>query len=205
MSASTQAVITRDTFLDQLGLTELSSKIRDRREGDRIYEAVLDFLQAEDALDPRDASMGQVRELNLMIPGTPLHVRLTSELKEKLNGLMIIALILLGVGQGVWPTVGTAVLAGLVAKITRLRKEYGELCIAESLGEIAKRSDESICVNLYGRPCRYPSAKCQFMKSEGQTCLFGLAQIRQTLTALETKDILRRENSVEPFIWKIRL
>ncbi|HEX9668260.1 MAG TPA: hypothetical protein VGC93_02140 [Thermoanaerobaculia bacterium] len=205
MSSPAQVVITRDTFLGQLGLMDLSSRIRDRREGDEVYKAVLGFLQAENAVELREASGGQVRELNLMIPGTPLHVRLTSELKEKLNGLMIIALILLGIGQGAWPTVGTAVLAGLVAKITKLRKEYGELCIVESLGEVAKRSDESVCTNLYGRPCRYPNAACQFMKSEGQTCLFGLAEIKQTLTALEARDVLRRENSVEPFIWKVRL
>jgi hypothetical protein len=196
-------VVDRETFFDQLGLRNVKARIRDRKEGDRVCATIIEFLRAEGVIELEESSEDQLRELNLMIPGTSLHVALTSELKVKLKDLALIALILLGIGQGAWPAVAAGLLTNLIAKISTVRKQYGERCILESLGEINQRSREAICVNLYGHPCRYPRAGCQFMKPEGETCGFGLDGIQQTLHSLEAREIIRRENSVEPFIWKI--
>jgi hypothetical protein len=55
--------------------------------------------------------------------------------------------------------------------------------------------------------CRYPEACCVFThfskKYKRNTCKIQNIQIAQTLQEMEKKNIVRKENNVEPYEWGI--
>ena len=108
-----------------------------------------------------------------------------------------------GLAEGNWVKITASVVAGLAGKVSSLKTHLGERCIVESLGEASPRTDRGICINLFGKQCRYPRAKCQFMKQDDPTCQFKLKAVTMTLESLEQRKILKRETNVEPFIWGI--
>lgn len=203
MGENNVIVITRDNFLHVLQLSDVQQNFKDRSEIDQLYKVLLDFLMAEKALKDIPEDQIHFREIALRIPGTPIHIRLSGVLRERLEDFIALYLILTGLAEGNWVKITASVIIGLIGKVASLKKDLGERCIIDSLGEIKQRTDREICINLFGRECRYPTANCQFMKQDEPVCQFEPNALRITLEALEKRQILKKENNVEPFIWGI--
>lgn len=196
-------VITRDNFIHVLQLPDIQQKLKERSEIDHLYNALLEFLTSEGALTDTLQDQTQLRELAIRIPGTPVHVRLSGVLRDKLEDFVALYLILSGVAEGNWVKITASVVIGLANKVSILRKHLGERCVVESLGEVSPRDDKSICLNLFGKRCRYPQSHCQFMKQDNLICQFELEAVSITLESLEKRKILKKETNVKPFIWSI--
>ncbi len=195
--------ITREDFFGQLDLKEYQKRFKGSDSLDHLYRSVLDFLADDGSMMETRADEIQYRELAIRIPGTPVHVRLSGLLRDKIADFIALYLVLSGIEQGNWPKITASAVVELMGRCRILRKKYGERCVVYSLGEISHRTSKEICLNLYGKDCRYKDAGCQFETQKARLCKFELEDIRKTMEYLEDKKILKKENSVEPIIWSI--
>ena len=203
MSASEKKTISRDNFIDTLGISYVRKKLEDKAKVDNLYLLLVEFIQTECDDTQQGISKSNENSLDFKIPGVPIHFNLTQLLKIKIESFVSAFLILNGVSEGNFTKIGAGVVVGLITKINLLKKKYGELCVVESLSEIENKTSKEICLNLYGKECRYPNQNCQFENIESQSCKFGIEAIEETLNFLETKQILKKTNIVDPIFWKI--
>ena len=201
---SGSVLISRDTFLDVLQLQAAREKLRERERIDDLYLALVDFLSDQDESPVIDLPQAyEPRGLDLKVPGMPVHINLSRFIFDKLESFVAAYLIIDGATQDNYMKVTAAIVVGFMNKLTYLRKHYGELCAVESLAEVATKGTKDVCLNLFGKPCRYPKANCQFLEKEMGVCNFELKAIEQTLEALGKKSVVEKANNSEPIIWKI--
>jgi len=145
------------------------------------------------------------RELDLKIPGIPVHINLSKFLLDKIESFLAAWLIIQGASQADARLVGVGIVVELMNKLTVLEKQHGELCAVESLATVVPKTSEGVCLNLYGKPCRYPNVKCQFLKERKGTCNFNKKAVRETIEHLEKRGVIEKVNAVEPVSWRVTL
>lgn len=203
--ADKQVVITRENFFSQLELKKYQQRFTGSNNIDHFYKSLLDFLINDESILEMPEDKIQLSELAIRIPGTPVHVKLSGLLRDKVTDFIAIYLVLSGIEQGNWLKITASAVVELMGRCKILRKKFGERCIVYSLGEVSHRTIKEICLNLYGKDCRYKNAGCQFNTKKNNLCNFELDAIKETVEYLECKKILKKENSAEPIIWSVVL
>jgi hypothetical protein len=195
MSATEDLIISRDTFLQQLGLPHARQAVGGPQEIESLYDLVSDHLRAQGMAQPV-APEGTSHELALKLPGLPLHLRLTDLSREEIVLFVTAALVIAGSGGGL-AGVASGVVSTLATRLKVLRAQYGELCLIEALAESRRPTPRNACATLLGKPCRRPKARCQFEQENG-LCGFDLPSLQTTLQHLEAQKVVRRVNVVDP-------
>lgn len=201
MGAIKELVITRENFLDVLGAAKVRRTLVESSKIDKLYTDLLEFLEAEKSIISMSDIDKNKKELQFRIPGTPVHIKLSGLLKKKIENFIMLSLILYGVSQDNYLNVSVGIIVGLMESFSLLRKKYGEVCIVESFGDLSKRTPNDIFIHIYNKKCKYRKSKCQFLDNKNNTCSLDVQCIEKTLAALESREVVRKKNNVEPFEW----
>lgn len=198
-----RVLISRDSFLEPLGLGNLAGRITGRQARERVYELLVDYLRMAGLVEEREPDQVGLAELPLRIPGTPLTVRLapTSQDSLELMGGLIVA----AVGH---PVVGMGALtaSGVLQAARRIRvsrAQFGERSVLDALAGGAQTA-EDVVLALYNRPCRHLAAKCQFLDAATGLCALGKAEASAVLDDLVAQSVVRRRNPVPPIRYSIQ-
>jgi hypothetical protein len=202
--------VTRDNFLRIIGFHESPERFGSRTEIDDFYKLTVAFLKTQKGTIEHlefSNSPSDSRFLMMMIPGTSLHINLTQPLKDTLSDFVFAFFVLKGFADGDYKAITLAAIAKCMTRISILRKNLGERCLAEVIQSKICCSIDDMFNILNEQGCRYPEACCVFThfskKYKRNTCKIQNIQIAQTLQEMEKKNIVRKENNVEPYEWGI--
>jgi hypothetical protein len=203
MARERTVTISRESYLEPLGLSRHRHLIRTPEQEQQLYELIVDFLAEKDALLRPSEAGTEETELPFKVPGLPLHIRLSAPTKDELNTFAGIAALVVGAATGnvLGLTVG-AILA-VATRIQWLKAQYGEVCLVESVSESQPPSVREITLTLYGQRCRRPKAGCQFHQKDTNTCGLSPDAVTKTLADLEERNVVKRLNVVEPIEYGI--
>lgn len=200
MNVAEPITLTPDSFLAALGLGDLEKRLRSAEERQALFELTIEYLkengQGSTASLPTSTSSS---ELQLKVPGVALVVRLNAPTREELVALIALAYFVFGTGGIDVRSVALAGLTGLLARMRRLRAQYGERSIIEALADLHRPTAGQITLALFGRPCRFPDADCRFMEGSSLRCAISNEDVTKIATDLVTRGLLRRLNAVEPY------
>jgi hypothetical protein len=196
-----ECLVTRDNFMDVLALDQAKKFVRDRDHADGLYHVIVEVLNRTDTRKLSQANTSSY-DLALRIPGTGIHVRLTNLLRDSLRDIVLCYLLLMGHGIEQPALASAALLTHLLQNLSKLRKDVGERCVVESIGEVENPTAEGICANLLDVNCRYPTAGCQFMVRSA-ICGLHLSATKETLAGLESRKIVEKTLAVEPYRWRV--
>jgi hypothetical protein len=193
--------VTAEHFTEPLGLPDLADAVPERRR--ELFAALMEDLDERGLVADvawRDAD--NIQEVNLLIPGTPVHVHATA-----VNDATMVELAGLAGGLGLLHHHGGYVitLAGLRTLkrlFTRVRTEYGERSILEVLSATARPTAEAVAGELHGAPCRHANAGCRFM-TDNEHCSISAAAVDTTLSSLAERQVVVRRNAVAPYEYNI--
>lgn len=195
-----ERLLTRDNYMDVLELDKAKRLIRDRDRSDELYQLIVEFLQ-HSRTNSASKAVGPT-ELAFRIPGTSIHVRLTNLLRDSIRDIVVCYLLVQGIVVEHPLLLSAAVLKNLLEQLARLRKDSGERCIVESIGEVEPKTTENICSNLLDANCRYPTVRCRFMVRAAY-CGLHLQATKEILTGLESKKVVEKMSSAEPCEWRV--
>jgi len=208
---ATDVILSRETFVRQLDLERVVDAVGSPAELERLYDITSEWLRQEGHATPVAAGDGG-SEMNLKLPGLPIHVRLSAPTRDEIELFVTAGVMLLGAMRADPGTLGVGAVVALLTRVRLLRARYGELCLVEAIGELKRPTARNICASLLGKPCRRPKANCQFHQdgdpngdpggsetdSRRGTCGFALEPVQITIGALEERKIIRRLNAVDP-------
>jgi len=196
-------LMTRDNFLKVLSLDVKGKPMMNRERIDHFYKIMIDFLHENKAIDSVDKTESISSDLAFMIPGTSFHLRISTDLKEDVNALLIAYLVWVGIKQDSTVAVTVPVLMNIISRIRKLKIDTGEVCIMEALSEVNEKTATAICASLFGKTCRYSDSNCQFMHDD--SCGMSLDAAEKTMEAMADQKVIKKMNHVEPFVWSVVL
>lgn len=193
--------ISPDYFLQPLGLGELRGlPPRRRRE---LYNAIVDYLHQQGLVREFGAAVpgGTVQEVELRVPGTPLHVHVSAIKEPQLKEIISL---LGGLGlvdhKAAFTLTGLQTLARLVSV---LKTEFGERSVVEALSDVKPPTADAVAGILHGARCRHPGASCRFL-FDG-TCTINGPAVATTLEDLARRGIVRKLNAVAPYEYAVTI
>jgi hypothetical protein len=188
--------ISRDSFIEPLGLPDVGGALQDPAAVDALYQLASEYLAEEELIVSESPTDMSPNELPFKIPGTPLTVRMSQPTQEELTAILSIAVLVLGAHAPDELTLAGALAA--LGRVRLLRARYGERSMVEALSEAKPPTPENVVLVLYGKPCRYPDADCRFMAGSS-VCGLSREGAAKTLSFLVERKVLRRLNATEPF------
>lgn len=201
MADETVVTISKDSFLEPLGLGEYAKEIDTPQKRDAIFALVGAFCESESLiLDSTTPTEGT--ELAWKVPGTALTVRIAKASTTELA--TFIALALFAVGVGAPPeALGFLPLVGLRERFRLLRVEFGERSIVEALKDVDAGTARNIVIELYGKHCRHPDGGCRYMDPKTQTCRIDEDETSAILEWLVGQGVLKKENPTPPIEYAV--
>ena len=198
---------TRDRFLEPLGLDRLSPLLTRPEVRDAVFNLVVAHLGDIGVLDrlPHLAVGGN--GLPMRVGSTRFVVSLSPPTKEEIGWLGAALLAVLQLDVPGSDLLLAAPVPELVKRFRKLRAEYGELSVVDSLGE-GDPTAEGVAGRVHGNACREPDAGCRFMVESGvgATCGISLQQAQETLDHLvDVRGVLRRMNASAPLEYRVIL
>jgi hypothetical protein len=203
MARERTVTISRESYLEPLGLAEQRRHITTAEQEQQLYELIVGFLAEKDAVSTPAEAVVEDTELPFKVPGLPLHVRLSAPTKDELTTFAGIAALIVGAASAnvVGLTVGAVV--AVATRVQLLKAQYGEVCLVESVSESDPPTAREITLTLYGKRCRRPKAGCRFHQTETNTCGLGPDAVVKTLAHLEERKVVKTLNAVEPLEYGI--
>jgi hypothetical protein len=198
MAEPVTVTITRESYLEPLGLARHRERLRTEEQERRLYELVVSYLAEQDAVVETPVTADGGAELPFKVPGLPLHIRLSAPTKDELASFVGIAALLLGAASGNLASLSVGAVVAAMGRIQRLHAEYGEVCLVESIAESKRPTQREIVLTLYGKPCRRPTAGCRFHQTETGTCGLRVDAASATIADLTARKVVRQRNVVEP-------
>lgn len=192
------SVLTRDTFLQVLGLPDIERKLNGAEQRIALFALAAEFLGDQAVFPGTPAPSTPTGELPLRIPGTSLVVRLTGPVEAELKALIAVGAYILGSGH---PDPQAITLVAATALLTRIRKldvDLGERSVVDALGEPGGKSARGIMLKLFGRPCRHPRSNCHFRADEQGHCAISLDTTKAILEGLTAQGVLRTLPYINP-------
>jgi hypothetical protein len=183
---------------------DLSPKtIADWRELLYDDEAIVEYLHRQGLVLElaTDMPADTAQEVELRIPGTPLHVHVSAIKEPQLNEIIT----LFG-GLGLGEHRFAITLTGLQAlgrRFSLLKSEFGERSIAEALNDAKPPTADAVAGVLHGAPCRHPRAGCRYMRDG--TCTIVEPAVTGTLEDLARRGIVHRLNAVAPYEYAVTI
>lgn len=92
----------------------------------------------------------------------------------------------------------------VATRIQRLKAQYGEACLVESIAESQPPTAREVTLTLSGKRCRRPKAGCRFHQLETNTYGFGPAAVATTIADLQKRQVVALY-AVEPLEFAIVL
>ena len=203
MARERTVTITRESFLEPLGLRRHRESLSTPEQEQQLYDLVVDFLAEKDAVSAADPAVVENTELPFKVPGLPLHVRLSSPTKDELTTFVGIAALILGAAAGNVPGLTVGAIVAVATRVQLLKAQYGEVCLVESVSESVPPTAREITLTLYGKRCRRPKAGCRFHQAETNTCGIAPDAVVKTLAHLEERKVVKTLNAVEPIEYGI--
>jgi hypothetical protein len=194
--------ITAEHFLGPLGMPDLSAALPDRRR--ELFAALVEDLAERGLVAdiPRRPQSGSADEVDLRVPGTPVHVHLSA-----IGDMHITELVGLAAGLGLHQRGGSVITLAGLKMLSRLfsflRTECGGRSIVEALTDAEPPTADIVVGVLHGAPCRHPRASCRY-NSNGY-CAISSSDVATTLDDLAKRQIVTRRNAVEPFEYSITI
>lgn len=200
MADSTRLTISRDSFLEPLGLGSLAAQVRDPEQRDALYKLACEYFESEDAIET-DPSGGQ-GDLAWKVPSTAITIRLGDLTAKEATEILGLAAILLGTGAS--PTLfALTPLLTVRNRVRKLRTKTGERSIFEAVPEAKPPTADQVAALLYGKPCRYPTSECRFMDAKSNTCQISREEAQKTIEWLVEAQVLRQLNPTDPIEYSV--
>jgi len=205
MSKSKSVILTRDNFLDLIGVPYVNDIVHDKERLDKIYEAIAYYASRESTETIEDIKVAD--GFQFKVPKLPIHFNLTKAAKEGLKNVVTAGLITTAV-QG--PTTAvTSIATGLILtaakNVSVLERKNGESCIIESLAERKTGKSSDVFNDLSARDCRHPKSGCVFFDKSDGFCAISLESIIMNLAKMEEKNLVSRVPNVPSIQWKVVL
>ncbi|GAB3988292.1 hypothetical protein GCM10029978_110300 [Actinoallomurus acanthiterrae] len=196
-------VLTQETFLRVLGLSEIENGLRSPDDRHALYTAAIELVRQSRIMVESPDWTPASTSLDLRVPGTSIIIRLSRWQKEELTGAITAAAMVIGMAQSDPKTLTAAGVLALATRVSRLRAEYGERSIIEVLPSPARPTAAAITLLLHGNPCRHPESGCRFRAADGRHCAISREQVKETANLLVERGVLRVKNAVEPHEYAI--
>lgn len=198
-----RVTVTRDSFLEPMGLTEVAAGLRSPEQVDALYRLVLEYAAEAGAVEDLPESGVGMGELPLRLPGG-YSLSLGKLDLGSMQTLLALGGVLLSMS---FPPAGITLAAVVLVqdRLTKLKAEYGERSVVDAVAETKPATVRDVTLALYGKPCRHPDAGCRFVAAATGTCGIGLDAVGTTLDALVERKVLARLNAVEPIEYGIAL
>jgi hypothetical protein len=194
--------LTLDHFLEPLGFTD-DSRMRPRARRE-LFMAIVEYLSERGLIEGvGDAHARDLTRLDLLIPGTPIHVALSAVTDPELRELVALPTAL---GLAAHLNKEGITLSGLLAlkhMVSRLHGEYGERSVVEVVAHLGTATVDDILTAMHGESCRHPDAGCRY-QHDG-LCQIGAPALEATLSDLAGRGVLHRRTTVEPVVWSVVL
>jgi hypothetical protein len=192
--------LTLDHFLAPLGLPDDPRlQPRARRE---LFVAIIEYLNKRGLVEGvGDAPVQDLTRLDLLIPGTAIHVALSAVTDRELRELVALPTAL---GLAAHLNKEGITLSGLLAlkhMVSRLHGEYGERSVVEVVAHLGRATVDDILAAMHGESCRHPGAGCRY--AQDGLCQIGVEALESTLSELAARGVLRRRTPVEPVVWSV--
>ncbi|MEV5826063.1 hypothetical protein AB0L25_10840 [Spirillospora sp. NPDC052242] len=191
-------VLTPETFLRVLGLSEIERELRSPGDRELLFEATVDLARDSGLIVGGLSEVSVSTSLDFRIPGTGIVVRLSRWEQGELTGAITAAAMVIGTSN-MDPKALTAVgIVALSTRISRLKVEHGERSIVEVLPKADRPTGAAITMLLHGNPCRHPESGCRFRDTDGGHCTINRSQVEETARHLVERGVLRIKNAVDP-------
>jgi len=193
-------VITEEHFLAPLGIDEVDGMLPERRR--ELFAAIVADLEERGLVvgRPGRVTARDPSDLELRLPGTPIHVRLAAvgdaEIKE-----IVTLLGVFGVTSDPITSISVAGLQSVRRLVRKLHTDLGERSIVEVLKKTKPPTADSVAAALHGAPCRHPKAGCRY-EADG-ACTISQQEVALTLDDLTKRQIVLRRSAVEPHEYKV--
>jgi hypothetical protein len=186
-----------DDFLGALGARDLERHLDGPDAKSELFRICEEYLHERNLLVAGEAAETALNELPLRIPKTAIVARISAPTQEELTAVLALAVTFVGSGQGTWQSITATIVTSLLGRLRELHAEYGERSLADAIQGARPPTAENLALFLYGKPCRYPDAGCQFL--EGTDCHMGLTQVKEVLEHLVSRNLVRQLNGAEPY------
>jgi len=193
-------VITEEHFFGPLGIDDVEGLLPEQRR--ELFAALVADLASRDlVLDPPVMAGGRdTSDLELRLPGTPIHVHLAAvgdaEMKE-----IVMLLGIFGLTGDPGTAIGLAGLQSVRRLVRKLHTDLGERSIVEMLGKAKPPTAVAVAALLHGAACRHPKAGCRYDRDG--TCSVTQRIVAATLNDLTQRQIVQRRSAVEPHEYKV--
>lgn len=193
--------LTDEHFLGPLGLPEPDGALPRRRR--ELFAALVELLDERGLVaDLPEGPEGQpLGEVNLHVPGTPVHVHLSAVGDAQLNEIAGIATGLGLLHQGGEYVITATGLKTLCRLFNRLRTAYGERSVVEALRTAKPPTPDGVTGLLHGAECRHPTAGCRY-DTDGY-CTITSSVVTDTLADLAARGVVTRHNASPPFEYNV--
>jgi hypothetical protein len=192
--------LTLDHFLAPLGLPD-DPRIQPRARRE-LFVAIIEYLDERGLIEGiGHAPTRDLTRLDLLIPGTPIHVALSAVTDRELRELVTLST---SFGLALHLDKEGITLSGLLAlkhMVSRLHGEYGERSVVEVVAHLGKATVDDILAAMHGESCRHPGAGCRYARDG--LCQIGVEALESTLSALAARGVLRRRTTVQPVVWSV--
>ncbi len=204
MTNDDQVTISRDSFLEPLGMADLGDGERSREEFDALYALAVEYCGTNDLIVAGAVPGQALSELAWKVPGTAITVRLGGLGDGELKAILGLALFV--IASGVPPTaLALTPLVAALGRIRKLRTAYGERSVVEVLARAKPADARNVLLALYGKPCLHPDAGCRFLDGESGACGISLEEVEKLLTWLVDEEVLRQLNPTDPIEYRVSL
>ena len=153
--ADSHVTLTLDHFLEPLGFTD-DPRIQPRARRE-LFTAIVQYLSERGLVEGAgDAPAQDLTRLDLLIPGTPVHVAMSAVTDRELRELVALPTAL---GLAAHLNKEGITLSGLLAlkhMVSRLHGEYGERSVVEVVAHLGKATVDDILTAMHGESCRHP-------------------------------------------------
>lgn len=205
MERNTTVDFDKDNYLEVFRSKSVRRKITDPAQLGRLFDLVVEFLRQKQNCNLKASydceGTGYNSGMGLMIPHTTYHVRLTKLDKQNIKDLIAFGGMVLGTSSGEPISIAISTIIGLFDKVSKLKKQYGEMCIINSLDSLKRKTTSNIYRIFSGSTCKYQKIECQFLCPNNDQCGISEEDVETTIKALVDKGILKRVNNVDPAEW----
>jgi hypothetical protein len=187
----TLLIVTPDTLLPALGLTDLEGEFASAAAKTELFElfimAYKDYIESGQAYDPETVDNGR---LPFRIPGTPIVIRLDGLQKEDVKAFITFAILLTASGHLSLKEFPVAAVLAAFSRFRKLRADIGELSVYEIVRKHQPATIASIVGQMYGKPCRHLRADCRYLSTASSTCGINIAATQDVVRALAARHVL---------------
>lgn len=196
-AAAPYVTITAEHFFGPLGLAEPPQGTLPQRRRE-LFVALVELLDerglvVRESAQPADRPL---REVDLRVPGTPIHVHLGAVGDTEIQEAIAIASGLGLLHQGGEVILTFAGLKKLLGLFSRLKTQYGERSVIEALRDARPPTADGVAGVLHGAACRHPNADCRY--NESGLCAITASVVEDTLTSLAARGVVVARNAVAP-------